>query len=108
MYPYERAAKFVKDIRRLGVSDSGRSFLDQFRVLITEIGNALGYVALTVMGLLFSLSYTLMCPLTFLILPLPNYLYIITRFNIACTPLHSPSNSLPLYLSFPSYPQAPT
>ena len=44
MYPYERAAKFVKDIRRLGVSDSGRSFLDQFRVLITEIGNALGYV----------------------------------------------------------------
>ena len=42
MYPYERAAKFVKDIRRLGVSDSGRSFLDQFRVLITEIGNALG------------------------------------------------------------------
>ena len=28
-YPYERAAKFQRDIRRLGVTDSGRSFLDQ-------------------------------------------------------------------------------
>ena len=87
MYPYERAAKFVKDIRRLGVSDSGRSFLDQFRVLITEIGNALGYVALTIVGLFFSLSYTLMCPINFLILPLPLYLYNITRSNIACSSL---------------------
>lgn len=43
MFPYERAAKFVKDIRRLGVND-GMSFLDQFRILITRIGNALGYV----------------------------------------------------------------
>ena len=43
MYPYERALKFVKDIRKLGVVD-GRTFLDQFRILITEIGNALGYV----------------------------------------------------------------
>ena len=44
MYPYERAIKFVKDIRRLGVSEDGKSYLDQFRVLITEIGNTLGYV----------------------------------------------------------------
>ena len=44
MYPYERAFKFVKDIRKLGVNESGKSFLDQFRILITEIGNALGYV----------------------------------------------------------------
>uniref|UniRef100_A0A7S2MKL7 Uncharacterized protein n=1 Tax=Octactis speculum TaxID=3111310 RepID=A0A7S2MKL7_9STRA len=44
MYPYERAAKFVKEIRKLGVLESGKSFLDQFRILITEIGNALGYV----------------------------------------------------------------
>eukprot|EP00606_Chrysophyceae_sp_TOSAG23-5_P000989 GSChrysophyteH2.ASY1.ANO1.1643.1 assembled CDS len=44
MYPYERAMKFVKDIRKLGVNSSGKSFLDQFRILITEIGNALGYV----------------------------------------------------------------
>ncbi|EGB07736.1 hypothetical protein AURANDRAFT_27432, partial [Aureococcus anophagefferens] len=44
MYPYDRAAKFAKDVRKLGVGDDGRSFLDHFRVLITEIGNALGYV----------------------------------------------------------------
>jgi len=34
----------LRDIRKLGVNDAGKSFLDQFRVLITEIGNALGYV----------------------------------------------------------------
>jgi WASH complex subunit 7 len=44
MYPYERAVKFVKEIRKLGTNEAGKSFLDQFRILITEIGNALGYV----------------------------------------------------------------
>lgn len=44
MYPYDRALKFVKEIRKLGVNEQGKSFLDQFRILITEIGNALGYV----------------------------------------------------------------
>lgn len=44
MYPYDRALKFVRDIRKLGVNDAGKSFLDQFRILVTEIGNALGYV----------------------------------------------------------------
>lgn len=44
MYPYERSLNFVRDIRKLGVSDTGKTFLDQFRILITEIGNALGYV----------------------------------------------------------------
>jgi WASH complex subunit 7 len=44
MYPYERGLKFVRDIRKLGVNEHGKSFLDQFRILITEIGNALGYV----------------------------------------------------------------
>ena len=43
-YPFNRAFQFNKDIRKLGVSDSGKTFLDQFRMLITEIGNALGYV----------------------------------------------------------------
>ncbi|TMW66090.1 hypothetical protein Poli38472_003855 [Pythium oligandrum] len=43
-YPYDRAFQFNKDIRKLGISDSGKTFLDQFRMLITEIGNALGYV----------------------------------------------------------------
>lgn len=44
MYPYERATDLARDIRKLGVGEDGRSFLDHFRVLITEIGNALGYV----------------------------------------------------------------
>ena len=44
MYPYERVSDFLRDIRKLGVTDDGRSFLDHFRVLVTEIGNALGYV----------------------------------------------------------------
>eukprot|EP00003_Mantamonas_plastica_P021923 TRINITY_DN3625_c0_g1_i4.p1 TRINITY_DN3625_c0_g1~~TRINITY_DN3625_c0_g1_i4.p1 ORF type:complete len:1053 (-),score=451.78 TRINITY_DN3625_c0_g1_i4:39-3197(-) len=43
-YPFERAEQFNKGIRKLGVTDEGLSFLDQFRILITEIGNALGYV----------------------------------------------------------------
>ncbi|GMI01982.1 hypothetical protein TrST_g6111 [Triparma strigata] len=42
-YPFARAMSFVKDIKKLGVSD-GKTFLDRFRILITEIGNALGYV----------------------------------------------------------------
>ena len=45
-YPYERAKRFVVDIRRLpgGMNKEGKSYLDMFRLLITEIGNALGYV----------------------------------------------------------------
>jgi WASH complex subunit 7 len=43
-YPYERAKRFVQEIKKLGVNKQGKSFLDQFRILITEIGNALGYV----------------------------------------------------------------
>jgi WASH complex subunit 7 len=39
------AFQFNKAIRKLGVDpQNGRTFLDQFRILITEIGNALGYV----------------------------------------------------------------
>jgi WASH complex subunit 7 len=44
-YPVERSHKFNKDIRKLGGSD-GLSFLDQFRILITQIGNAMGYIRL--------------------------------------------------------------
>ena len=44
MYDFSRAFQFNKDIRKLGVSDTGKTFLDQFRILVTEIGNALGYV----------------------------------------------------------------
>jgi len=43
-YPWDRADKIVKDMRRLGMLPDGMSYLDKFRVLITEIGNAMGYV----------------------------------------------------------------
>ncbi|XP_011503763.1 PREDICTED: WASH complex subunit 7 [Ceratosolen solmsi marchali] len=45
-YSYERAEKFQKGIRRLGMTSDGLSYLDQFRQLITQIGNALGYIRL--------------------------------------------------------------
>ena len=45
-YTYERAEKFQKGIRKLGMSGEGLSYLDHFRQLITQIGNALGYVRL--------------------------------------------------------------
>merc|ERR1711991_83771 len=43
LYPYDRAEKFHKEIRKLGM-DKGASYLDKFRMLITEIGNAMGYI----------------------------------------------------------------
>uniref|UniRef100_A0A7S1TNP6 WASH complex subunit 4 n=2 Tax=Phaeomonas parva TaxID=124430 RepID=A0A7S1TNP6_9STRA len=46
IYPYQRAIALIKQVRKLGVNAAGKSFLDQFRELITEIGNALGYVRL--------------------------------------------------------------
>eukprot|EP01062_Namystynia_karyoxenos_P059273 TRINITY_DN50728_c0_g1_i1.p1 TRINITY_DN50728_c0_g1~~TRINITY_DN50728_c0_g1_i1.p1 ORF type:complete len:1241 (+),score=561.49 TRINITY_DN50728_c0_g1_i1:104-3724(+) len=50
LWPVKRAEKFVKDIRRLGTDDQQQSYLDQFRKLITEIGNALGYVRMVRTG----------------------------------------------------------
>merc|ERR1719419_2068188 len=44
MYPYERARKFNRGIRSLGLDEDGLTYLDHFRGLVTEIGNALGYV----------------------------------------------------------------
>ena len=43
-YPYERAEKFHRGIRKLGLNSLGQSYLDQFRLLVTQLGNALGYV----------------------------------------------------------------
>ncbi|KAG1671599.1 WASH complex subunit 4 [Nymphon striatum] len=43
-YPYERAEKFNKGIRKLGLTGDGQSYLDQFRILISQIGNAMGYI----------------------------------------------------------------
>lgn len=44
-YPFDRADRFNKDIRSLGVTEvQNLSYLDRFRELITQIGNAMGYV----------------------------------------------------------------
>lgn len=37
-FPYERAEKFNKGIRKLGLTPEGLSYLDQFRGLLTHIG----------------------------------------------------------------------
>ncbi|XP_059151833.1 WASH complex subunit 4-like isoform X4 [Physella acuta] len=44
MYPFERGDKFNKGIRKLGLTPDGDSYLDQFRILVTQIGNAMGYI----------------------------------------------------------------
>lgn len=44
MYPYKNAEKFNKGIKMLGVADDGQSYLDLFRDLISQVGNAMGYV----------------------------------------------------------------
>jgi WASH complex subunit 7 len=50
VWPYSRAEKLVTDMRRLGQTTDGMSPLDQFRVLITEIGNSLGFVRMVKSG----------------------------------------------------------
>jgi WASH complex subunit 7 len=49
-YPLKQAVSFGKYIKKLGVTNQGVSHLDQFRQLITEIGNALGYVRMVRAG----------------------------------------------------------
>lgn len=49
-YPYDRADKFNKGIRKLGLTPDGESYLDQFRTLITQIGNAMGYIRMVRSG----------------------------------------------------------
>ena len=43
-YPYEKAEQMARNIKTLGTTKGGVSYLDKFRQLITHIGNALGYV----------------------------------------------------------------
>jgi len=54
-YPFDRAERFNREIRKLGVGADGSSYLDQFRILITEIGNAMGYIRMVRSG---GLQYT--------------------------------------------------
>ncbi|CAG9535026.1 unnamed protein product [Cercopithifilaria johnstoni] len=49
MYPVNRAQRFSAAIRLLGVADDDL-YLDKLRVLITEIGNVMGYVRLVRSG----------------------------------------------------------
>ncbi|XP_053612308.1 WASH complex subunit 4 [Plodia interpunctella] len=44
MYAYKNAEKFNKGIKVLGLAEDGQSYLDLFRDLISQIGNAMGYV----------------------------------------------------------------
>ncbi|XP_032515167.2 WASH complex subunit 4 [Danaus plexippus] len=44
VYLYKNAEKFNKGIKVLGVAEDGQSYLDLFRDLISQIGNAMGYV----------------------------------------------------------------
>jgi WASH complex subunit 7 len=44
LWPYTRAEMFVNTLKRLGQDSEGLSVLDHFRILITEIGNSLGFV----------------------------------------------------------------
>ncbi|XP_037936689.1 WASH complex subunit 4 [Teleopsis dalmanni] len=50
LYPYERADAFNKDIRKLGLSKDGQTYMDLFRKVITHVGNAMGYIRLVRSG----------------------------------------------------------
>lgn len=47
-YPYERAELLYKEIKKLGVFEDGNNFMDKFRLLITSIGNALGFLRIPI------------------------------------------------------------
>ena len=49
-YPIQRAEKYCFEIRKLGLTEDGRTYLDQSRQLIAEIGNALGYMRMVRSG----------------------------------------------------------
>ncbi|CAG2103931.1 unnamed protein product [Medioppia subpectinata] len=51
-FPFERAEKLCKGIRKLGLTADGMSYLDQFRQLISQIGNVLGFVRMLRSGAL--------------------------------------------------------
>jgi WASH complex subunit 7 len=50
VWPYARAETLVTDMRRLGQTTEGMSPLNQFRVLVTKIGNSLGLVRMVNCG----------------------------------------------------------
>uniref|UniRef100_A0AAG5CW37 Uncharacterized protein n=1 Tax=Anopheles atroparvus TaxID=41427 RepID=A0AAG5CW37_ANOAO len=51
-YTYDRALAFNRRIRNLGLSDDGETYVDLFRKLICQIGNAMAFVRLLHSGAL--------------------------------------------------------
>lgn len=51
VYSYDRANAFNRDIKKLGANEEGESFLDQFRKLVTQIGNSMGYIRMIRSGM---------------------------------------------------------
>ena len=51
-FPFERAEKFAKIVRKLGSFKDGVTYLDKFRQLLTQIGNVLGFVRMLRSGAL--------------------------------------------------------
>jgi WASH complex subunit 7 len=50
LYPIQRANNFGKYIQKLGLNKNGLTYIAEFKNLITEIGNALGYVRMVRSG----------------------------------------------------------
>ncbi|CAI6354546.1 unnamed protein product [Macrosiphum euphorbiae] len=49
VYPFERAEKFNSSMRKITLN-TNQNYIDQFRILVTHIGNALGYVRMIKSG----------------------------------------------------------
>ena len=49
-FSYDAAERFNREVKKLGVSSDGSTFIDHFRRQVTEIGNALGYVRMVRSG----------------------------------------------------------
>ena len=57
IYPMDRAEKHMQDFKKLGLLEDNKTYLDQVRILITEIGNSLGYMRMVRSGAMRSLSH---------------------------------------------------
>jgi len=55
-YPWSKAEEFNSYIRKLGAAEDGSSYLDAFRNLVTEIGNAMGFIRMVRSGGLYYTS----------------------------------------------------
>ncbi|XP_053670252.1 WASH complex subunit 4 [Anopheles nili] len=51
-YSYDRALAFIRRIRNLGLSDDGETYVDLFRKLICQIGNAMAFIRMLHAGAL--------------------------------------------------------